>query len=418
MPSERASTAVATYPGGLTRRQVVVWRNCVFAVFALCGVGVSSWAARIPSVAQALSIDTQQVGILLLGASFGSILGLSASSHVVARFGAARTIAWCVSIGAVGFAVIGIGTAVGPSFITVLLGLFFWGASQGMCEVPMNVSGAANERVIGRSIMPIFHGFFSIGTIVGSGIAAIAEALKVPVVLHLSVIAVASIVTVQFVTRGIQSEHIVAHGQEEVHASDPSKTWRGRLSVWRNPATILIGLIVLGMALAEGSANDWLALAMVKGHHVDHATGALLFGVFVTAMTVGRFLGVGLIDRFGRVPILRGSALFAGVGLIVVIFVPNTWISVIGIVIWGLGSALGFPIGMSAAADDSRTAAARVGAVATVGYLAFLAGPPLIGFLGQQFGILNGLLVVLVFVAASGAVSFAAREPQALRPRG
>jgi len=84
----------------------------------------------------------------------------------------------------------------------------------------------------------------------------------------------------------------------------------------------------------------------------------------------------------------------------------------VGIVLWGLGSALGFPVGMSAAADDPRTAAARVSAVATIGYFAFLVGPPLIGFLAEQVGILNSLLVVLVLVAVSGIVSSAAREPR------
>jgi len=84
----------------------------------------------------------------------------------------------------------------------------------------------------------------------------------------------------------------------------------------------------------------------------------------------------------------------------------------VGIVLWGLGSALGFPVGMSAAADDPRTAAARVSAVATIGYCAFLIGPPIIGVLGEQVGILRALLVVLVLVVAAGLASGAAREPR------
>jgi MFS family permease len=122
---------------------------------------------------------------------------------------------------------------------------------------------------------------------------------------------------------------------------------------------------------------------------------------------------VRLLDRFGRVPVLRVSAGFAAVGLLIVIFGPNPTIATIGIVLWGLGSALGFPVGMSAAADDPRSAAARVSAVATIGYFAFLVGPPLIGFLAENVGILNSLLVVLVLVAVSGIVSSAAREPRA-----
>ena len=168
------------------------------------------------------------------------------------------------------------------------------------------------------------------------------------------------------------------------------------------------------MAFAEGSANDWLALAMVDGHGVDNATGALVFGIFVTAMTVGRVVGVFLLDKFGRVPVLRVSAVLAGLGLLVVIFAPVAWLAGIGVVMWGLGSALGFPVGMSAAADDPRNAAARVSAVATIGYLAFLVGPPLIGFIGEHVGLLNALLLVLTLVAVAGIVSPAARKPREL----
>lgn len=188
--------------------------------------------------------------------------------------------------------------------------------------------------------------------------------------------------------------------------------------MWRDSRTLLIGLIVLGMAFAEGSANDWLALAMVDGHGVDNATGAIVLGVFVTAMTVGRLLGVLVLDRYGRVPVLRASAVLATVGLLIVIFVPSAWIATIGVVLWGLGSALGFPVGMSAAADDPKTAAARVSAVATIGYCAFLVGPPLIGFLGEHIGLLHGLLVVLVLVALAGAVSQAARKPRPVASSG
>jgi fucose permease len=260
--------------------------------------------------------------------------------------------------------------------------------------------------------MPIFHAFFSFGTILGAALGALAEHAGVSVAAHLIVVAALVVGATLVAVRSLRSEHLVTAGEKEVAPDDHSKTWRGRLSIWRDPRTILIGLIILGMAFAEGSANDWLALAMVDGYGVDNAAGALVFGVFVTAMTVGRLLGVRLLDRFGRVPVLRGSAALAAVGLLIVIFGPNAAIATVGTVLWGLGSALGFPVGMSAAADDPRTAAARVSAVATIGYFAFLVGPPLIGFLAGSFGILNSLLVVLVLVAVSGVVSNAARAPR------
>jgi len=128
-------------------------------------------------------------------------------------------------------------------------------------------------------------------------------------------------------------------------------------------------------------------------------------------MTVARLGGVFLLDRFGRVAVLRASFLLAASGLIIIIFVPNPVFAVVGTVAWGLGSALGFPVGMSAAADDPKTAAAKVSAVATIGYFAFLVGPPVIGILGQQVGLLGALLTVLVLCALGSLVASAARKP-------
>jgi fucose permease len=402
-------TATQSRSAGLTRPQVHAWRNALFAIFGLCGLSMASWASRIPAVKEALGVSTASMGILIFGIAAGSIVGLLASSHIIARIGARRTIAVVLSVGAVGFAIAGFGVTVGASYAVVMVGLIIFGSMFSICDVAMNLQGAVNERVLGRSVMPIFHAFFSFGTVIGAALGAGAEAIRLPIATHLSVVAVifagGALISVQF----LQSEHIIS--DEAIAHDDHSKTWRGRLSIWRDPRTLLIGLVVLGMAFTEGSANDWLALAMVEGHDTTKATGALVLGIFVASMTVGRLAGVSLLDRFGRVPVLRGSAILAAIGLVMVIFVPVLWISIVGVVFWGLGASLGFPVGMSAAADDPKTAAARVSAVATIGYFAFLVGPPVIGFLGQQVGLLPALLVVLVLVLVAGLASGSAREP-------
>lgn len=400
------------YAGGLARRNVIAWRNAIFAIFFVCGIAISTWMSRIPSVRDAFNADTQTIGLLAFAAAVGSIAGLVASSHVISRLGAGRTIVWTLTAGALGLAISGLFSTIGPNFAATMFGMVVFGAAFGMCDVSMNVSGAAQERVAGKPIMPIFHAFFSFGTMAGAALAVLAEALRLSIAIHVSVIAVVMVVAALISVRHLQSEHLVESGAEIVADDDHSKTWRGRLSIWRDPRTIIIGLIVLGMAFTEGSANDWLALAMVDGHGVDNATGAFVFGVFVTAMTIGRLAGVVVLERFGRVPVLRGTALLAVVGLVIVIVGPNPVIATIGVVLWGLGASLGFPVGMSAAADDPKTAAARVSAVATIGYFAFLVGPPAIGFLGQHFGLLNALLAVLVLVAVAGLASGAAREPK------
>ena len=136
-------------------------------------------------------------------------------------------------------------------------------------------------------------------------------------------------------------------------------------------------------------------------------------------MTTARVLGGPVLDRFGRVPILQILAATGVVGLTLFIFSTETWMLILGTVLWGVGCSLGFPVGMSAAADvtDRRLAASRVSAVAIIGYCAFLAGPPFLGFLGEHFGILNALLVILGLMVVAGIAAPAAREQTGPRAR-
>jgi MFS family permease len=399
------TAASRTRPAPELRR----WRDAIFVIFGLCGFAMATWASRVPTVRDLLHASTQQMGLLILGISAGSIGGLLVASHVIARFGATRTLLWAYCTASLGVVLAGIVLVAAPNGVVLFLTLAVFGAGASMTDVSMNLSGAANERAIGRTLMPLYHAAFSLGTVAGAAVGSLLELLHVSLGLHFCVVGVASIVATVVLVRFLQP------AEEPAHPDAPHQGWRDRLAVWRSPRVLLIGLIVLGMAFAEGSANDWLSLAMVDGHGVDHAAGAAIFGVFVAAMTVGRVAGVRVLDRYGRVPVLRASAGLAVLGLLLVIVVPSVPVAVVGVVLWGLGAALGFPVGMSAAADDPRTATASVAAVATIGYVAFLIGPPLIGLLGQQFGLLRALLAVLVLVVVAGLCSPAAR-PDEVRP--
>jgi fucose permease len=176
---------------------------------------------------------------------------------------------------------------------------------------------------------------------------------------------------------------------------------------------LFIGLIVLGMTFAEGSANDWLALGVHDDRNFNDGQAALAYGTFATAMTVGRILGVPLINRLGRVVSLRAAALAALVGLALVILVPVPAFTYVAIAVWGLGASLGFPVGISAAGDEPAKAAARVSVVATLAYAAFLVGPPVIGFVGQHVGVLNALWIVFGLIVIAALAIPAARPPRA-----
>ena len=196
-----------------------------------------------------------------------------------------------------------------------------------------------------------------------------------------------------------------------VQEPDEEELAANERSAWLEPRTLAIGAMVLAFTLAEGSANDWLALALVDGYAARHWVGVAGFALFVTAMTTGRLVGPVALDRFGRVPVLLASAAAAFVGLLTVIVSSSPVLAAVGIVVWGLGAALGFPVGMSAAADDPRRAARRVSVVATIGYGAFLAGPPLLGFVGNEVGTLDSLYVVAAAMVPAAVLVLAVRRP-------
>ncbi|RFA23468.1 MFS transporter [Subtercola boreus] len=385
------------------------WRNAIFVVFTLSGLAIATWVSRLPAVRDDLRLDTSQVGLLILGLSGGAVIGLIASQQLLSHLGPRRGIAFSMALVAVGIAGVGVTATFFPELALGMIFLAILGFGNGAADVMINVEGAAVERAVGRTLLPLMHAFFSFGTVAGAGIGAAASALDIPVAWHLGVMAVLIAVTGVVIVRYIP-EHIDAKAAVDTPQAPLAVRMRENLSVWADTRLLLIGLIMLGMAFAEGSANDWLAIATVDGHHQSNTTGALVFGVFVAAMTLGRVAGGPLLDRFGRVPILRWSALFGAIGLLGFILAPSFWMAVVGAVLWGLGASLGFPVGMSAAADDPVKATARVSAVAMIGYLAFLAGPPLLGFLGQQFGILNALYVILALLILAALASPAARE--------
>jgi MFS family permease len=387
------------------------WRNAVFASFAINGFGLATWLIRLPSIKEHLELTVSQVGYLIFGMSAGSIVGLLLASHVIQWLGGRLAIRLMMFLAAVSLVVIGAGTSVLSTYAVVFVGMVLYGFASGIWDVAMNVEGAAVEKVIGRTIMPLFHAVWSAGMVVGTGLGTIAAYSDVDPFLHLGVFAVLVAIGALIVPNGIPAVSTHADTGEPVgHVG-----FRGRMAIWREPRTLLIGVIALGFAFTEGSAGDWLQIGLIQDRGFDLGTAALMFTVFSASMMVGRIAGGPLIDRYGRVFMLRITGAGAAVGLAIVIFVPVVPITVIGIVLWGLGASLGFPVAMSAAADDPARAGARVSAVATVGYCAFLVGPPLLGVVGEQIGVLMALLIVFGLIICAVLAAPAARPLPASR---
>lgn len=378
-------------------------RNAVALSFALNGFCFATLVSRLPDVRGGLDLDNAALGLLLLTLSAGSVLALPLSGRLVDRWGAtAVTRLGAVAVAAgLTVAMLGVDAGLMP---LASVGLFVDGVGTAVWDVSMNVEAAEVERRLGRTILPRFHAGWSLGSFAGAGVGIPMAALHVPLLLHVPALALLAALAAW---RTAATYLPAAKAREE---QEPTP-----FSPWREPRTLAIGVMVLAFALTEGAANDWLALALIDGYDARHWVGVAGFALFVCSMTAGRLLGPVVLDRHGRAPVLWGSAVAAFVGVLLLVLGGGAVLVGIGIVLWGIGASLGFPVGISAAADDPLRAARRVGTVATMGYTAFLAGPPLLGLLADHVGTLEAMLVIAALMVPASVAVLAARERPAPR---
>ncbi|GAA4697249.1 MFS transporter [Nocardioides nanhaiensis] len=378
-------------------------------VFALNGLLVASFISRVPDVRSSLGLDNGALGLLLLAMAVGSLAALPLSGRLVSRFGGTAVVRAGAVVAAVGATAAGVGVQVWGSVVAVAVALLLLGAGIGAWDVAMNLEAAEVERRLRRSIMARFHAAFSLGTVGGAGLAVLVTAGDVGPALHLAVVSP----LVLAVTWWSAARFLPARASAGSASFNESGSGSAG-SAWLEPRTLAIGVMVLAFAVTEGSANDWLTVALIDGHDVEHWVGVAGYALFVTAMTVGRLVGPWALDRWGRPRTLWATTALALVGLLLVVLGQGVVLVGVGVLLWGLGASLGFPVGMSAASDDPARAEARVSVVATIGYAAFLAGPPLLGWLGDAVGTLRALLAVAVLLVPAAVAVLAARPPRAI----
>ena len=372
-------------------------RTGTFVAFSVNGFVFATWMSRLPDIREALDLTPSGLGVLLLAISAGAALGLPTAGRIANRLGPANTIRLSAVIALPGICFGALMVQLHAPLYAAMVGLFLLGLGNGVWDVAQNLEGTMVEQSLGRAIMPWFHAAFSGGTVAGALLGAAMTWLGVSLLLHVGAVAVAAALltafaVAQFLPRTAAPEPSGPRDERGAH--------RATRSAWTEPRTLLIGVMVLAAAFTEGTANDWMAVAFADGHDLSNALAVVATAVFLLAMTAGRILGTGLLDRYGRVPVLQVMFAIAILGCLLMVF-GNAVLAFVGAALWGVGASLGFPVGMSAAADDPERAPMRLSVVATLGYLAFLAGPPLLGFLGDHVGTLRALLAV-------GAVSLLA----------
>ncbi|MDJ5744167.1 MFS transporter [Salmonella enterica] len=375
----------------------------LFMFFFLPGLLMASWATRTPAIRDILSVSTAEMGAVLFGLSIGSMSGILCSAWLVKRFGTRKVIRTTMTCAVGGMVILSVALWCASPLIFAL-GLAVFGASFGAAEVAINVEGAAVERELNKTVLPMMHGFYSFGTLAGAGVGMALTALSVPPNIHIILAAAVAIAPIFITIRAIP-DGTGKNASEDAHLQEKG------LPFYRDIQLLLIGVVVLAMAFAEGSANDWLPLLMVDGHGFSPTSGSLIYAGFTLGMTVGRFTGGWFIDRYSRVTVVRASALMGALGIGLIIFVDSDWVAGVSVILWGLGASLGFPLTISAASDTGPDAPTRVSVVATTGYLAFLVGPPLLGYLGEHYGLRSAMMVVLALVILAALVAKAVAKP-------
>ena len=393
----------------------------IHLVFVLAGFNVAQALARVPSIKVQVDASTGRLGLALLAMGIGSVLAMPWTGGLAQRFGSAAVVRASAPLACAAWA--GIGFVQDPAELTVLL--FVAGMGVGVWDVAMNVQGHTQEKRDHRVLMPGLHAGWSIGGVIGAFAGAGAAALGVPLEVQLPVAAALAAGIVLTATRTFADDSEGgAHGTTPVrdHHFDPATgdpapaAARTRIT----PLELALGAMVLAGALAEGAANEWLALLVVEVRDGTEATGALAFACFNIAMVVGRLGGGWLITRYGRVRVLQAAGVLGTAGVLMVALVPAVGASLVGGVLWGLGISAVFPTGMSAAGDVPGRGARAIGVVSTIGYTGFILGSPTIGLVAYRVGLDQALLLVAAVSATIVVLAVSAHERQdsPVRPQG
>ncbi len=209
---------------------------------------MASWATRTPAIRDILSVSIAEMGGVLFGLSIGSMSGILCSAWLVKRFGTRNVILVTMSCALIGMMILSLALwLTSPLLFAVGLGVF--GASFGSAEVAINVEGAAVEREMNKTVLPMMHGFYSLGTLAGAGVGMALTAFGVPATVHILLAALVGIAPIYIAIQAIPD----GTGK---NAADGTQHGEKGVPFYRDIQLLLIGVVVLAMAFAEGSASD------------------------------------------------------------------------------------------------------------------------------------------------------------------
>lgn len=360
-------------------------RAAVTLYFFLAGASFANWVARIPAVKAALGLSEATLGVALLGLSVGVIVALPLCGGLIQRYSSRRVILWS----AVGAALSMPWLALAPSGVLLAAALFVFGAFGSSLDVAMNAQAVEVETRLSYPIMSSCHAAFSIGGFVGAAMSSFFAANDISLLVHFGIVTLLMLAATGASVRFLLPDTVTADADEAA----PAFTLPPR-ALWG------LGIVVFCATISEGAVADWSTLYLQDVAGAAAGISAWGFAAFSLTMTAGRLSGDALAARISPARLVRSGGFVASLGLIIVLWVPQPMAGIIGFGLTGIGLSVIVPLVFSAAGNvDGITAGRGIAGVATIGYMSFLAGPPLIGIVAEATSLTFGLGLLLLAVA-------------------
>jgi MFS family permease len=395
-------------------------RAAVVAYFAMEGIANGVWLARIPAVKENLHLTDSALGIALLAAPAGLVLGVAVAGRIMRRTGSRLPVVIAGTCNAL--APIALGLASGMA--ALMAALFALGLTGGITDIGVNSQAVLVERRVGRPLMSSFHSSYSFGGLAGglvggafawAGIGPAVNFTAVAIPLACLVLLTAGWLLPDQRGKGMPSPAAVRPQAPEPMAgrSSPGGRPPGPPSTRMNLLLAAMAVIAVCSLLGEGAADGWSAVYLHDNLGAPAGLAAVGYAAFCVAMAVGRLSGDRLAARFGAAVLLRCCGLVAAAGLALALLSHSQVGAIAGFAGFGAGLSCTFPLVLSAAGNvDPQHPAHGISRVAGVGYAGMLGGPVLIGGLAGAFGLRWALTVpaLLALVIAAGAAVAAPRS--------
>ena len=355
-------------------------------IFLINGLGMSAWAPLVPFARDRLQLSGASLGALLLCLGIGSLAAMPVTGTLVARFGCRRVMCFSTLLVLMMMPLL----ARADSHLVMAAALMLFGAGLGMLDVAMNYQAVQVEQAADKPMMSGFHGFFSLGGILGAG--------TVSLLLSQSFTPLAATLVVMAVMLLLLLWRLPVLMNERLH--QPDQPWLVIPRGW----VAFLGLLCFILFLAEGAVLDWGALLLLQNPEMSPAWAGLGYAVFSVAMTLGRFSGDKIIQRFGRYPVMLTGALTAAAGMSLAVWLPWPEIALLAFLLVGFGLSNTVPMLFNAAGNQQDMPAnLAISAMTTLGYAGILSGPALIGFISQWISLSGAFLAIALLLLAVAA---------------